>query len=111
MGAKPPAMKSWAGLEGGTLSSKKKRQAEYEEKIKQAIEILQIVAADNTTPRNIRRAAKECIDRLQSDKLSIAARSANAMEILEEISQDPNMPIYTRTRLWQAISYLEGIKD
>ncbi|MEM2905220.1 MAG: UPF0147 family protein [Candidatus Bathyarchaeia archaeon] len=84
---------------------------EYAEKVKQAVEILQVVSLDTTTPRNIRRAAKESIDQLQSEKLTLAARAANAMEILDEISQDPNMPIYTRTRIWQAISYLEGIKD
>jgi len=84
---------------------------EYAEKVKQAVEVLQVIAADTTTPRNIRRAAKESIDQLQSESLTIAARATNAMDILDEISQDPNMPIYTRTRIWQAISYLEGIKD
>jgi len=93
------------------LAAKKKRMAEYAEKIKQAVEILQVVSLDTTTPRNIRRAAKESIDELLSEKLTLAARATNAMEILDEISQDPNMPIYTRTRIWQAISYLEGIKD
>ncbi len=93
------------------MAAKKKRMAEYAEKIKQAVEILQVVSLDTTTPRNIRRAAKESIDELLSEKLTLAARATNAMEILDEISQDPNMPIYTRTRIWQAISYLEGIKD
>jgi len=93
------------------LAAKKRRMEEYAEKIKQAVEILQVVSMDTTTPRNIRRAAKESIDQLQSEKLTLAARAMNAMEILDEISQDPNMPIYTRTRIWQAISYLEGIKD
>lgn len=93
------------------MAARKKRMEEYAEKVKQAVEILQVVSLDTTTPRNIRRAAKESIDQLQSEKLTLAARAANAMEILDEISQDPNMPIYTRTRIWQAISYLEGIKD
>jgi len=93
------------------LAAKKKRMEEYAEKVKQAVEVLQVIAADTTTPRNIRRAAKESIDQLQSESLTIAARATNAMDILDEISQDPNMPIYTRTRIWQAISYLEGIKD
>lgn len=93
------------------MAAKKKRMEEYAAKVKQAVEILQVVSMDTTTPRNIRRAAKESIDQLQSDKFSLAARAANAMETLDEISQDPNMPIYTRTRLWQAISNLEGIKD
>ncbi|MBD3207208.1 hypothetical protein GF319_12825 [Candidatus Bathyarchaeota archaeon] len=73
--------------------------------------ILNMIADDNTTPRNIRRTAKEAADMLVDQELSVAARAANAIAILEEISQDPNMPMYSRTRIWNAISVLEGIRD
>ena len=88
-----------------------KRVEEYMERINKVIQILQQIASDPTPPRNIRRAAKESIDQLQSDKLTLAARASNAIDILDEISQDPNIPVYTRTRIWQAISFLEGIRD
>jgi len=48
---------------------------------------------------------------LLNQGLSIAARAANAISLLEDISQDPNMPMYSRTRIWNAISVLEGIRD
>jgi uncharacterized protein (UPF0147 family) len=80
-------------------------------KLEQAISILTMIADDNTTPRNIRRTAKKAADMLVDQALSIAARAANAIAILEEISQDPNMPMYSRTRIWNAISVLEGIRD
>ncbi len=70
-----------------------------------------MIADDNTTPRNIRRTAKEASDMLIDKELSVAARAANAIAILEDISQDPNMPMYSRTRIWNAISVLEGIRD
>ncbi|MCW4013886.1 MAG: UPF0147 family protein, partial [Candidatus Bathyarchaeota archaeon] len=50
-------------------------------------------------------------DMLDDPSLSIAARAANSISVLEEISQDPNMPMYSRTRIWNAISVLEGIRD
>ena len=84
---------------------------EYMKKLGQAKQILNMIADDNTTPRNIRRTAKNAADMLDDESLSIAARAANAIAVLEEISQDPNMPMYSRTRIWNAISVLEGIRD
>ncbi len=73
--------------------------------------VLSRVADDNTTPRNIRRTAKQAGDMLLDESLSMAARAANAIDVLDQISQDPNMPMYTRTRIWNIISVLEGIRD
>ena len=84
---------------------------EYQRKFDQAMQVLSLIADDNTTPRNIRRTAKQASDMLLDEVLSKAARAANAIAILEDISQDPNMPMYSRTRIWNAISVLEGIRD
>ena len=87
------------------------KQQEYMKKMNQAMSIMNMVADDNTTPRNIRRTAKQASDILLDESLSMAARAANAIDILDQISQDPNMPMYTRTRIWNVISVLEGIRD
>jgi len=84
---------------------------EYRRKMEQAMSVLNMIADDNTTPRNIRRTAKQASEMLLDESLSVAARAANAIAILEDISQDPNMPMYSRTRIWNAISVLEGIRD
>ncbi|MEM1530971.1 MAG: UPF0147 family protein [Candidatus Bathyarchaeia archaeon] len=89
----------------------KKRIQEYEEKVKQALVILGQVSEDTTTPRNIRRTAKEAMDILQSTQYTLGVRASNAISIIDEILQDPNMPPYTRVKLWNVISLLEGIKD
>ena len=81
------------------------------QKVNQAMAILNRVAEDNTTPRNIRRTAKQASDLMLDESLSLAVRAANAIDLLDDISQDPNMPMYTRTRLWNVISVLEGIRD
>lgn len=93
------------------IKKSSKKVEEYMDRVNKAIQILQLITSDPTTPRNIRKAAKESIDQLQSDKLSLAARASNVIDILDEISQDPNIPVYTRTKIWQAISFLEGIRD
>jgi len=88
-----------------------KVKEEYKKKLDQATVVLNMIADDNTTPRNIRRTAKQAADMLLDETISVAARAANAIAILEDISQDPNMPMYSRTRIWNAISVLEGIRD
>jgi hypothetical protein len=47
----------------------------------------------------------------QAAGLGLGVRAANAISILDDISQDPNMPPYTRVKLWNAVSLLEAIKD
>ncbi len=93
------------------MSTKAKRKEEYEGRIKQALGILNEVSMDTTTPRNIRRAAKTAMDSLTLATLSLGVRAANAISTLDEISQDPNMPPYTRVKIWNAVSVLEAIKD
>lgn len=90
---------------------RKKKLTEYEDRIKQALVILGQVSEDNTTPRNIRRAAKDSMSALQLTEHTPAVRASNAIAMLDEILQDPNMPPYTRVKLWNVMSLLEAIKD
>jgi len=89
----------------------KKKSQEYDERIQQALVVLGEVSEDNTTPRNIRRAAKEASEALQNNALTPAVRASNAISLLDDILQDPNMPPYTRVKLWNVMSFLEAIKD
>ena len=89
----------------------KKKLKEYEERIGQAMVVLGQISEDTTTPRNIRRAAKESIEALQIDELTAAVKTSNAISVLDDILQDPNMPPYTRVKLWNVMSLLEAIKD
>ena len=90
---------------------RKKKLQEYEERIRQAMGVLGMVAEDNTTPRNIRRAAKQSIEALELTQYTPAVRASNAISIIDDILQDPNMPPYTRVKLWNVMSLLEAIKD
>jgi uncharacterized protein (UPF0147 family) len=90
---------------------RKKKLEEYEERIKQALAVLQQISEDNTTPRNIRRTAKDSMDALQTGEYTPAVRASNVISLLDEILQDPNMPPYTRVKLWNVMSLIEAIKD
>jgi uncharacterized protein (UPF0147 family) len=90
---------------------RKKKLQEYEERINEAMNVLGLVSEDTTTPRNIRRAAKQSIEVLQLTENTPAVRASSAISILDDILQDPNMPPYTRVKLWNVMSLLEAIKD
>ncbi len=87
------------------------KQKENEEKIVKSIAVLQSVADSNITPRNIRKIVKESMVMLQDKTLSQGVRAANAISMLDEISQDPNMPSYARVTIWNAVSTLESVRE
>ncbi|MCL4518452.1 MAG: UPF0147 family protein, partial [Thaumarchaeota archaeon] len=43
--------------------------------------------------------------------ISIGVRAANSISILEEVSQDPNMPSFSRVTIWSAVSTLESVRE
>ncbi|MDQ1278903.1 MAG: uncharacterized protein QG670_163 [Thermoproteota archaeon] len=93
------------------MPPKKVKAQEYDERMKQASQVLSMISEDSTTPRNIRRVAKEALDALNVGGQSQGVKAAQAISLLDEISQDTNMPAYTRTRIWNVVSILEVIKE
>lgn len=80
------------------------------EKIRQIIQVLDQLADDTSVPRNIRRGAKESKDKLLDDKEALDVRTASATTILDELANDPNIPLHGRTLIWNIISQLETIE-
>jgi len=82
-----------------------------QEALKDAIQILEQIAANNATPKTIKKSTIEMINSLKSDEDSMSVRAANATSILDDVTQDPNMPSFVRVSLWQAVSKLESIRE
>ncbi|TMI44453.1 UPF0147 family protein [Candidatus Bathyarchaeota archaeon] len=87
------------------------RLVEQVPKLAKATTTLQQIADSNITPRNIRKIVKDSILMLQDPKQSLAVRAANAISLLDEVAQDPNMPSFARVTLWSAVSELESIRE
>jgi hypothetical protein len=81
-----------------------------EEKMKETARILDQVIADTSVPKNIRRSAEEVKNTLLNTDQDIGVRVSSAIYILEEISNDRNLPLHARTIIWNAASELETIK-
>ena len=76
-----------------------------------AITTLNQIATNPSTPKNIRKNIADIVEELKSDEYSISVRAANTISSLDDVTQDPNMPSYVRTSLWQAVSTLESIRE
>ncbi len=83
----------------------------HEDKLRQVAEIMTRVSGDTSVPRNIRRAAGEARESLLKEGDEPIVRAASAISILDDISNDPNMPVHARTTIWNALSVLETIHE
>ncbi len=72
-------------------------------------EILAYIMENNTVPRNIRRAAEESKDILSNEEEDETVRASAVIVILDNISNDPNIPVHARTLIWEILSKLESI--
>ena len=81
------------------------------ESMKEAIDTLNQIVSSNSTPKTIKKAITDLIANLSSQEFSLSVRAANTISLLDDVTQDPNMPSYVRTQLWQAVSKLESIRQ
>jgi uncharacterized protein (UPF0147 family) len=85
--------------------------AQNKESMKESIETLNQIVSSNSTPKTIKKSITDLIADLNNQEYSLSVRAANAISLLDDVTQDPNMPSYVRTQLWQAVSKLESIRE
>jgi hypothetical protein len=81
-----------------------------DQKLKGITEVLNQIIEDTSVPRNIRRSAEEAKNILMNEEEDVSARVSSALYILEEISNDRNLPLHARTIIWNVASELETVK-
>ncbi len=90
---------------------RKMSKEEINERFEKAKEILGKIVNNRQIPRNIRRLAEETINILDDPSLTPAARAANAIQNIENMAYDPNIPIFARMWVWSCVAILEPIRD
>lgn len=83
--------------------------ADPQNTINYCIQMLQAIMEDSTIPRNIRRVADDTRKVLIDESKGLGLRAATAISMIDEISNDPNMPVHARTRIWELVSQLETV--
>ena len=62
---------------------------------------------DNGVPRNIRKGATDAVALLQDNKKAMDLRISSAINILADLSNDPNIPMESWSAIMQILSDLE----
>ncbi|HIP74513.1 MAG TPA: hypothetical protein EYH14_02595 [Euryarchaeota archaeon] len=78
---------------------------------REIIEVMDEIINDATVPRNIRRSvaqAKELVLKKDGDPV---VNITEAIYLLDEASNDINMPMHTRTQVWQIMGALESYRE
>lgn len=76
-------------------------------KLSRAVEILEAVVEDTSVPRNIRDICQSALNRLRNEEEKIHIRIGATIGMLDELSQNANLPFHTRTQIWEVASLLE----
>ena len=86
-------------------------EAQNKQAMKEAIDTLNLIISTNSTPKTIKKSITDLVADLVKEEYSLSVRAANTISLLDDVTQDPNMPSYVRTQLWQAVSKLESIRE
>ncbi len=70
---------------------------------------LDMLNEDVSVPRNIRRGADEVKNLLLKNSDPMDVRVATATSRLDELANDPNIPLHGRTLIWNIMSRLEEL--
>ncbi|VVB76137.1 Uncharacterised protein [Candidatus Tiddalikarchaeum anstoanum] len=83
------------------------KQSQIEENIKSSVELLDEIITDKNIPKNIRIVCEKTKDVLLEEgdkKIKIDA----AIQNLDLLSDNLNVPTYTRMQIWNIVSLLES---
>jgi len=73
-------------------------------------ELMEAVIQDTSVPRNIRKVVEDSKEKIESSE-EMGVNVSSAIYLLDDISNDINMPAHTRTEIWTIISELENLKE
>jgi len=75
-------------------------EAQNKQAMKEAIDTLNLIVSTNSTPKTIKKSVTDLVTDLVKEEYSLSVRAANTISLLDDVTQDPNMPSYVRTQLW-----------
>lgn len=99
-----------AEFEREVRSVLKERAAEESSQLElgngRVLDILNTILSDRTVPKNIKTIIEGSKNMLGS-KGSLEVKISSIINDLDSVTNDPNMPLYTRTQIWNLVSLLE----
>lgn len=65
---------------------------------------------DENVPKNIKSKISDIITTLNSQENTQEFKTNKALQELDEVSEETNIPEHTRTQIWSIVSLLESLK-
>ena len=75
--------------------------------MEELIEELIMILEDEGIPKNVKLKIESAIAALQQESVEESIRANKALQELDDLSDDPNIPSYIRPQLWNILSQLE----
>ena len=80
-----------------------------DDRLQQLATVMDQLIDDTSVPRNIRRGADNAKKALLNKANALDVRISSAVSVLDELANDPNIPLHGRTVIWNIISGLETV--
>lgn len=77
--------------------------------ILELVEALAQIECDECLPKNIKLKIQNAIGALNQGDKEAKIKANKALQELDDISDDPNIPAYIRPQIWNVVSMLEGV--
>ena len=75
--------------------------------MEELIEELIMILEDESIPKNVKTKIESAISALREESIEESIRANKALQELDDLSDDPNIPSYIRPQLWNIVSQLE----
>ena len=69
-------------------------EKQNKESLKEALDTLNQIVSSNSTPKTIKKSISDLINDLNDEEYSLSVRAANTISLLDDVTQDPNLPSY-----------------
>ncbi len=63
---------------------------------------------DKSVPKNVRAKMEKVRSNLEDKKQENDVKIGMSINIMDDISNDPNLPMYARTKIWNIVSIMES---
>ncbi len=80
-----------------------------EDVVQSIIESLSQIQEDASVPKNVRARMGNAITALQDETKTLEVKKDRSLQELDSLDEDPNIPVYTRTQIWNVVSLLESL--
>src|SRR2546428_13266242 len=90
-----------------TSSKKELKEKENQERLVRAVDTLDSITKNNDIQKSISNMIKEALPAIKEEKGgSISVRAGNAISLLDNATQSPQMQSHIRTMPWQGVTSL-----